>query len=118
MIYQVDLCPDAQSPEISTACPPDLDLIGPADRFNPPDILPFTGTAWFWLLLGVAIGAFIVGLLILWASRKRQREEEEIEAVAGSLAELSVDLAAAYPTTLEEARARLHPLLRQIWKGD
>jgi hypothetical protein len=69
----VELCPDRQSPDIDVPCSPSTTLPG----FSPPDALPFTGTAWFWLLVGIAVGAILVGLLALWYRRQANRSDQE-----------------------------------------
>lgn len=80
----VDLCPDAQSPELSVPC--QTPTPGPSPGVAPtpsPDIdfLPWTGTAWFWLLLGIAIGAIIVGLILLWYRRRDDDDDQAVAAV-------------------------------------
>lgn len=64
---QVELCPDVQSPELSVPCPS-----LPRGAAPTLDALPWTGALLF-LLVGIAIGAIVCGLVLLYY-RKRNAE--------------------------------------------
>lgn len=69
----VQLCPDVQSPELSVPCPtlPQVNTHPGAGTGT----LPFTGSAWIDLLIGIAIGMILVGLVWWYYSRQTDVQE-------------------------------------------
>lgn len=68
----VRLCPDVQSPELSVPCPtlPQQPTQGGGLT------IPFTGD-WISLLIGIAVGMILVGVVWLYYYRKSSNADDE-----------------------------------------
>lgn len=118
-LWQVEICPDLQSPDIEVPCTPTT-FPGQTGRGPGGEALPFTGLElMLWLLVAVALVA-----LGFWLVRRvrRARAEAELDAVAGDIRKLiAVSIANRGPgweRSITRSLNRQAELLRRLARYD